>query len=225
MGYSVREIFYTLQGEGANTGRPAVFLRFAGCNLWSGRETDRADAVCRFCDTEFVGTDGIGGGKFDTPAALAAAVEAMWPARSAAWPAPDAAWPARGAAQRFVVCTGGEPLLQLDSALVAALRGRGFAVAVETNGTLAPPAGKLWLTVSPKAGAPLTLTRGDELKLVYPQAGAEPERYAALEFRHFFLQPMDGPDKARNTRLATEYCLAHPGWRLSLQTHKLIGIR
>jgi 7-carboxy-7-deazaguanine synthase (Cx14CxxC type) len=211
MGYSVREIFYTLQGEGANTGRPAVFLRFAGCNLWSGREPDRADAVCRFCDTEFVGTDGEGGGKFETPAALAAAVEA--------------AWPAPGAAQRFVVCTGGEPLLQLDSALVEALRGRGFALAVETNGTLAPPAGELWLTVSPKAGAPLELTRGDELKLVYPQAGAEPERYAQLEFRHFFLQPMDGPDKARNTRLATEYCLAHPGWRLSLQTHKLIGIR
>lgn len=211
MGYSVTEIFYTLQGEGANTGRPAVFLRFAGCNLWSGREQDRADAVCRFCDTEFVGTDGVGGGKFETPAALAAAVEAVWPAP--------------GAAQRFVVCTGGEPLLQLDSALVAALRGRGFAVAVETNGTLAPPAGELWLTVSPKAGAPLKLTRGDELKLVYPQAGAEPERYAQLEFRHFFLQPMDGPEKARNTRLATEYCLAHPGWRLSLQTHKLIGIR
>ena len=239
MGYSVREIFYTLQGEGANTGRPAVFLRFAGCNLWSGREPDRADAVCRFCDTEFVGTDGEGGGKFETPAALAAAVEAVWPAHGAAWPARSAAWPApsatspsrgaewsgRGAAQRFVVCTGGEPLLQLDSALVAALRGRGFAVAVETNGTLAPPAGELWLTVSPKAGAPLELTRGDELKLVYPQAGAEPERYAQLQFRHFFLQPMDGPDKARNTRLATEYCLAHPAWRLSLQTHKLIGIR
>ena len=225
MGYSVREIFYTLQGEGANTGRPAVFLRFAGCNLWSGRAPDRADAVCRFCDTEFVGTDGEGGGKFETPAALAAAVESVWPAQSAAWPARGAAWPARGAAQRFVVCTGGEPLLQLDSALVEALRGRGFAVAVETNGTLAPPAGELWLTVSPKAGAPLELTRGDELKLVYPQAGAEPERYAQMEFRHFFLQPMDGPDKARNTRLATEYCLAHPGWRLSLQTHKLIGIR
>jgi 7-carboxy-7-deazaguanine synthase len=218
MSYSVKEIFYTLQGEGANTGRPAVFLRFAGCNLWSGREPDRADAVCRFCDTEFVGTDGVGGGKFETPEALAAAV-------AAAWPAPDVPWPARGAAQPFVVCTGGEPLLQLDSALVAALRGRGFMLAVETNGTLAPPAGELWLTVSPKAGAPFRLTRGDELKLVYPQAGAEPERYAQLEFRHFFLQPMDGPEKARNTRLATEYCLAHPAWRLSLQTHKLIGIR
>ncbi len=218
MTYSVKEIFYTLQGEGANTGRPAVFLRFAGCNLWSGREPDRADALCRFCDTEFVGTDGAGGGKFDTPEALASAV-------AAAWSTPDMSWPARSAAGRFVVCTGGEPLLQLDSALVAALRGQGFMIAVETNGTLAPPDAGLWLTVSPKAGAPLKLMRGDELKLVYPQAGAEPERYAQLDFRHFFLQPMDGPEKARNTRLATEYCLAHPGWRLSLQTHKLIGIR
>ncbi len=225
MAYSVKEIFYTLQGEGANSGRPAVFLRFAGCNLWTGRESDRADAVCRFCDTEFVGTDGTGGGKFDTPAALAAAVEAAWPAQGAAWPAPGAAASTRGAAERFVVCTGGEPLLQLDAALVAALRGRGFMVAVETNGTLAPPEGELWLTVSPKAGAPLKLERGNELKLVYPQAGAEPELYEQLDFRHFFLQPMDGPDKARNTRLATEYCLAHPAWRLSLQTHKLIGIR
>ena len=211
MSYSVKEIFYTLQGEGANSGRPAVFLRFAGCNLWSGREPDRADAVCRFCDTEFVGTDGTGGGKFETAEALATAV-------AAACSAPDPVG-------RLVVCTGGEPLLQLDSALVAALRERGFRVAVETNGTLAPPAGELWLTVSPKAGAPLKLTRGDELKLVYPQAGAEPERYAQLEFAHFFLQPMDGPEQARNTRLATEYCLAHPAWRLSLQTHKLIGIR
>ena len=211
MTYSVKEIFYTLQGEGANTGRPAVFLRFAGCNLWSGREPDRADALCRFCDTEFVGTDGAGGGKFDTPKALAAAVAA--------------AWSASHAVGRFVVCTGGEPLLQLDSALVAALRGQGFMIAVETNGTLTPPDGGLWLTVSPKAGAPLKLTRGDELKLVYPQAGAEPERYAQLDFRHFFLQPMDGPEKGRNPRLATEYCLAHPGWRLSLQTHKFIGIR
>ncbi len=211
MTYSVKEIFYTLQGEGANAGRPAVFLRFAGCNLWSGREPDRAGAVCRFCDTEFVGTGGVGGGKFETAEALALAVAAAWSA-----PSPVG---------RFVVCTGGEPLLQLDSALVDALRGRGFMVAVETNGTLAPPAGELWLTVSPKAGAPLKLTRGDELKLVYPQPGAEPERYAQLEFRQFFLQPMDGPEKARNTRLAIEYCLAHPAWRLSLQTHKLIGIR
>ena len=211
MGYSVKEIFYTLQGEGANSGRPAVFLRFSGCNLWSGRESDRAGAVCRFCDTDFVGTDGEGGGKFATADALAAAV-------ASAWPEPDAA-------RRFVVCTGGEPLLQLDAALVAALRAQGFSVAVETNGTLAPPAGELWLTVSPKAGAALVLTRGDELKLVYPQSGAEPERYAALEFRHFFLQPMDGPEKARNTKLAIDYCLANPRWRLSLQAHKLIGIR
>ena len=232
MSYSVKEIFYTLQGEGAHCGRPAVFLRFAGCNLWSGRESDRAEAVCRFCDTEFVGTDGTGGGKFETPAALAAAVEAQWPAQGAAWPAQSAVWPAqsaawsvRSAARRFVVCTGGEPLLQLDSGLIAALRARGFMVAVETNGTLEAPSGELWLTVSPKAAAPLRLTRGDELKLVYPQAGAEPARYAGLEFAHFFLQPMDGPDKAHNTRLATEYCLAHPQWRLSLQTHKLIGIR
>ena len=211
MSYSVREIFYTLQGEGAHSGRPAVFLRFAGCNLWSGREQDRADALCRFCDTEFVGTDGEGGGRFESAEALAAAVAA--------------AWPAQAAAQRFVVCTGGEPLLQLDAALLGALRVRGFALAVETNGTLAPPEGELWLTVSPKAAAPLRLTRGDELKLVFPQSGAEPERYAQLDFRHFFLQPMDGPDKARNTRLAIEYCLAHPNWRLSLQTHKYIGIR
>ena len=218
MTYSVKEIFYTLQGEGANCGRPAVFLRFAGCNLWSGREPDRSSAVCRFCDTEFVGTDGDGGGKFASAEALAAAVEALWPA-------PGAACPAHGAGGRFVVCTGGEPLLQLDAALAAALRQRGFAVAVETNGTLAPPAGELWLTVSPKAGAQLSLTRGDELKLVYPQSGAEPERFARLEFRHFFLQPMDGPEKARNTRLAAQYCLAHPQWRLSLQTHKMIGIR
>ena len=211
MTYSVKEIFYTLQGEGANSGRPAVFLRFAGCNLWSGREPDRASAICRFCDTEFVGTDGMGGGKFESAEALAVAVQT--------------AWPARGAGERFVVCTGGEPLLQLDAALVAALGQRGFTIAVETNGTLAPPAGALWLTVSPKAGAPLELRRGDELKLVYPQAGAEPELFEKFDFRHFFLQPMDGPDKALNTQLATQYCLAHPRWRLSLQTHKLIGIR
>ncbi len=225
MAYSVKEIFYTLQGEGAHSGRPAVFLRFTGCNLWSGREPDRAGAVCRFCDTDFVGIDGDGGGKFETAEALAAAVDAAWPAQGAAWPARGTAWPAHVAAQRFVVCTGGEPLLQLDAALIAALRARGYMVAVETNGTLDAPAGELWLTVSPKAGAPLALERGDELKLVYPQDGAAPERYEQLEFRHFFLQPMDGPDKARNTRLATEYCLAHPHWRLSLQTHKLIGIR
>jgi 7-carboxy-7-deazaguanine synthase (Cx14CxxC type) len=210
MSYSVKEIFYTLQGEGANAGRPAVFLRFAGCNLWSGREADRAAAQCRFCDTDFVGTEGRGGGRFETADALASAV-------ASAWASPTVE-------NRFVVCTGGEPLLQLDAALVAALTRCGFKLAVETNGTLNPPAGELWLTVSPKAGAPLALTHGDELKLVYPQSGAEPERYEQLEFRHFFLQPMDGPQQASNTRLAIEYCLAHPNWRLSLQTHKLIGI-
>lgn len=212
MSYSVKEIFYTLQGEGAHAGRPAVFLRFSGCNLWSGREQDRASAVCRFCDTDFVGTDGTGGGKFDTPESLAAAVAGQWPASPTG-------------AQPLVVCTGGEPLLQLDAPLVAALAARGFRIAVETNGTQVPPAGELWLTVSPKAGAPLVLDHGNELKLVFPQPGAEPERFAHLAFGHFFLQPMDGPLRAENTRLATEYCLAHPQWRLSLQTHKIIGIR
>jgi 7-carboxy-7-deazaguanine synthase len=209
--YAVKEIFYTLQGEGANAGRPAVFCRFAGCNLWSGREADRATAVCKFCDTEFVGTDGDGGGKFDTAQSLADAVAGKWPAQS------------KG--KRFVVCTGGEPLLQLDAPLVEALKARGFEIAVETNGTLEPPAGDLWLTVSPKAGAPFNLRRGSELKLVYPQPGAEPEQFESLAFGHFFLQPMDSPERARNTELATEYCLAHPQWRLSLQTHKIIGIR
>jgi 7-carboxy-7-deazaguanine synthase (Cx14CxxC type) len=218
MSYSVKEIFYTLQGEGAHAGRPAVFLRFAGCNLWSGREADRAGAMCRFCDTDFVGTNGTGGAKFDTAEALAAAA-------AATWSVPGDERSARSAQGRFVVCTGGEPLLQLDSVLVAALRKRGFSVAVETNGTLSPPSGDLWLTVSPKAGAPLKLTRGDELKLVYPQSGAEPERFEQLAFRNFFLQPMDGPQKALNTQLAIEYCLAHPRWRLSLQMHKLVGIR
>jgi len=211
MSYAVKEIFYTLQGEGANTGRPAVFCRFAGCNLWSGREQDRATAVCKFCDTEFVGTDGDGGGKFDTAQALAAAVCAKWPENP------------KG--NRFVVCTGGEPLLQLDAPLVEALHAEGFSIAVETNGTLEPPPGDLWLTVSPKAGAPFVLDRGNELKLVYPQPGAEPERFERLAFDNFFLQPMDSPERARNTALATEYCLAHPQWRLSLQTHKIIGIR
>ena len=208
--YSVKEIFHTLQGEGANAGTPAVFLRFAGCNLWSGREEDRATAVCRFCDTEFVGTDGTGGGKFGTAQQLAEAVARQWPANGA---------------HRFVVCTGGEPLLQLDAALIAALHARGFRIAIETNGTLAPPAGLDWVCVSPKAAAPLVLARGNELKLVHPQAGAEPERYETLAFTHFFLQPMDGPRLAENTRLAVEYCKRHPRWRLSLQTHKLIGIR
>jgi 7-carboxy-7-deazaguanine synthase len=208
--YSVKEIFYTLQGEGANAGTPAVFLRFAGCNLWSGREQDRATAVCRFCDTDFTGTNGPGGGKFRTAAALARAVAAKWPTRMKA--------------RRFVVCTGGEPLLQLDRVLTAALHARGFRIAIETNGTLAPPSGVDWVCVSPKARAPLRLTRGDELKLVYPQHGAEPERYEALAFEHFFLQPMDGPRRVKNTQLAVDYCRQRPRWRLSLQIHKLIGI-
>lgn len=208
--YAVKEIFYTLQGEGANAGTPAVFLRFAGCNLWSGREQDRATAACRFCDTDFTGTHGPGGGKFRTAAGLARAVAAKWPKRMKA--------------RRFVVCTGGEPLLQLDRALTAALRARGFRIAIETNGTLAPPPGVDWVCVSPKARAPLRLTRGDELKLVYPQRGAEPERYEALAFEHFFLQPMDGPRRVKNTQLAVDYCRQRPRWRLSLQIHKLIGI-
>lgn len=211
MTYSVKEIFYTLQGEGANAGRPAVFCRFSGCNLWTGREQDRATAVCRFCDTEFVGTDGDGGGKFETAEALASAVAARWPAGGKGTP--------------LMVCTGGEPLLQLDAALVEALRAKGFSIAVETNGTLEPPAGDLWLTVSPKSGAPFVLKRGSELKLVYPQPGADPEKFAGLAFDHFFLQPMDSPERAKNTALAVDYCLAHPQWRLSLQTHKITGIR
>jgi 7-carboxy-7-deazaguanine synthase (Cx14CxxC type) len=211
MAYSVKEIFYTLQGEGANTGRPAVFCRFAGCNLWTGREVDRPDATCRFCDTEFVGTDGPGGGKFPDPGSLARAVAAAWPAESPG-------------GRRFVVCTGGEPLLQLDPPLLAALHAEGFDVAVETNGTVDPPTGIDWLCVSPKAGAPLVAREGNELKLVYPQVGAEPDRFEGLGFDHFFLQPMDGPDRDANTAAALRYCLAHPRWRLSLQTHKLLGI-
>jgi len=210
MAYSVKEIFYTLQGEGANAGTPAVFCRFAGCNLWTGREADRAAAVCRFCDTDFVGMDGPGGGRFDSPESLAAAVAA--------------AWPGEGAAARFVVCTGGEPLLQLDAPALAALHARGFRIAVETNGTQPIPAGVDWVCVSPKAGAALVVERGDELKLVFPQPGAEPERFAHLAFERFFLQPMDGPQRAAHTQRAVDYCLAHPRWRLSLQTHKLIGI-
>jgi len=212
MTYAVKEIFYTLQGEGANAGRPAVFCRFAGCNLWSGREADRATATCRFCDTEFVGTDGPGGGKFDTAASLAAAVRAAWPAVSSP------------GARPLVVCTGGEPLLQLDAAAIDALHAAGFEVAVETNGTQPAPPGLDWICVSPKAGAPLVLTSGHELKLVFPQEGAEPERYGGLDFRQFFLQPMDGPALAVNTARAVDYCLRHPEWRLSLQTHKLLGI-
>jgi 7-carboxy-7-deazaguanine synthase len=209
--YSVKEIFYTLQGEGANAGTPAVFCRFAGCNLWSGREADRAEAVCNFCDTDFVGTDGPGGGKFADGEALARAVEA--------------AWPTGASSHRFVVCTGGEPLLQLDPGAIEAFHARGFRVAIETNGTLAPPAGIDWVCVSPKASAALALRSGNELKLVYPQDDALPERFEALAFDHFFLQPMDGPARERNTREAIDYCLAHPRWRLSLQSHKIIGIR
>ena len=210
MAYSVKEIFYTLQGEGAQTGRPAVFCRFAGCNLWSGREADRATAVCTFCDTDFVDTDGPGGGRFATATALSTAVAQAWPADT-------------GGA-RFVVCTGGEPLLQLDAGLVGALHREGFEIAIETNGTRLPPPGVDWVCVSPKAGAELLLRTGDELKLVYPQPGAEPHGFEALEFDHFFLQPMDGPAREANTEAALRYCLAHPRWRLSLQTHKLLGI-
>jgi 7-carboxy-7-deazaguanine synthase len=212
MSYSVKEIYYTLQGEGANTGRAAVFCRFAGCNLWSGREEDRADAVCRFCDTDFVGTDGLGGGKFDTPEDLTVAVSEKWPLGE------------KSSARPLVVCTGGEPLLQLDDKLVVAFHRRGFEVAVETNGTRPCPEGVDWVCLSPKAGAELAVTTGKELKLVYPQPGAEPELYADLDFEHFFLQPMDGPYRAANTARAVRYCLENPLWRLSLQTHKLIGI-
>ena len=211
MSYAVKDIFYTLQGEGAQTGRAAVFCRFAGCNLWSGRAADRATAICRFCDTEFVGTDGPGGGKFDSAEALAATVERKWPADS-------------GLGKRFVVCTGGEPLLQLDANLIAALHTCDFEIAVETNGTVAAPEGVDWLCVSPKAGTELKQRSGDELKLVYPQAGADPMDFEALAFRHFFLQPMDGPERAANTEQALRYCLDHPRWRLSLQTHKFLGI-
>jgi 7-carboxy-7-deazaguanine synthase (Cx14CxxC type) len=210
MAYRVKEIFYTLQGEGANAGRPAVFCRFAGCNLWSGHEQHRSSAICQFCDTEFVGTDGPGGGRFDTASDLAAAVER--------------AWEPTGAARRFVVCTGGEPLLQLDDAVVGTLHDRGFEIAIETNGTLEPPAGVDWICVSPKADAEFVLRRGNELKVIWPQDGLEPDALELLAFDHFFLQPMDGPDRDRNTKLAVEYCLAHPRWRLSLQSHKYLGI-
>ena len=206
MTYAVKELFYSLQGEGVNAGRPAVFCRFAGCNLWSGREEDRAGAICRFCDTEFVGADA---GKFTSPAVLATAVDSLWPPGGA----------------KFVVLTGGEPALQADDALVAALHARGFAVAVETNGTLPLPAGLDWICVSPKAGTELKVRRGNELKLVYPQAGADPADYEALDFAHFLLQPMDGPEINANMQKSAAYCMAHPRWRLSLQTHKVIGIR
>ena len=212
MSYAVKEIYYTLQGEGANAGRPSVFLRFAGCNLWSGLEEDRATATCGFCDTDFVGTDGPGGAKFASAAELAAAVAAAWPQHGSTRAAP------------LAVCTGGEPLLQLDEPLVDALHRARFAVAIETNGTMRPPPGVDWICVSPKARADLVLDSGNELKLVFPQEGAEPERFERLRFTHFFLQPMDGPALAQNTAHAVRYCLGHPQWRLSLQTHKLIGI-
>ena len=209
MSYAVKEIFLTLQGEGGQAGRPAVFCRFAGCNLWSGREQDRAGAVCSFCDTDFVGLDGPGGGRFATAGDLAAAVEAAWEG---------------GAENRLVVLTGGEPVLQLDAELIAALHGRGFSLALETNGTLAVPDGVDWICVSPKADATVVQTTGQELKLVYPQAGVDPARFEGLAFERFALQPMDGPALAENTRAAIAYCLAHPRWRLSVQTHKYLGI-
>jgi 7-carboxy-7-deazaguanine synthase (Cx14CxxC type) len=212
MTYSVKEIFYTLQGEGAHAGRPAVFCRFAGCNLWSGREQDRAKAICQFCDTEFRGTDGEQGGKYANAEDLADAIDRTWPSAADRRAAP------------FVVCTGGEPLLQLDTPLIDALHAHGFEIAVETNGTCPAPKGLDWVCVSPKANAPLALRAGDELKLVYPQPEAPPERFAALDFRYFLLQPMDGPERERNTTLAIDYCKAHPRWRLSLQTHKWLGI-
>ncbi|WP_017589958.1 7-carboxy-7-deazaguanine synthase [Nocardiopsis ganjiahuensis] len=210
MTYLVKEIFYTLQGEGAHAGRPAVFCRFSRCNLWTGREKDRHRAICKFCDTDFVGTDGQNGGRFATPEDLADAVEAQWSPRTAE--------------RRFVVCTGGEPLLQLDEPAIDALHQRGFEVAVETNGTRVPPRGIDWLCVSPKIGSTLVVERGDELKLVYPQEGGEPERFEHLTFGSFRLQPMDGPETAANTEAALKYCMDHPRWSLCLQTHKYLGI-
>lgn len=210
MSYQVKEIYYTLQGEGARTGRAAVFLRFAGCNLWSGLEKDRVRAVCKFCDTDFVGVNGVNGGSFSSAAELASSVAALWPQKQASKP--------------YVVCTGGEPLLQLNSALIDSLHAQGFEIAIESNGTIEAPHGIDWICVSPKAEAEIVQRRGDELKLVYPQIDAAPERFASLDFQHFYLQPMDAPEREANTRAATEYCLAHPQWRLSLQTHKLIGL-
>ncbi|NUN99986.1 MAG: 7-carboxy-7-deazaguanine synthase [Saprospiraceae bacterium] len=208
MSYKVKEIYYTLQGEGAHTGRAAVFCRFTGCNLWSGREEDRHKAICQFCDTDFVGTDGPNGGRFKTAAALAEAVAGQWP----------------GGGKPYVVCTGGEPLLQLDAALLDAFHRKGFEVAIETNGTMLPPPGIDWICVSPKAGSELVLQEGHELKLVFPQPGAAPEQFEQLNFLHFFLQPMDGPHQAQNIQLTLAYCMAHPKWRLSLQTHKVLHI-
>jgi len=207
--YTVKEIFLTLQGEGGQAGKAAVFCRFAGCNLWTGREQDRHKAVCTFCDTDFIGTDGEGGGKFRTPDDLADAVEAAWTG---------------GPNDRLVVCTGGEPLLQLDTPAINALHARGFMIAVESNGTVEAPSGIDWICISPKADAPVVQTQGQELKLVYPQDKALPERFADLDFERFYLQPMDGPDRDRNTQLAVAYCLSHPQWRLSVQTHKYLGL-
>ena len=209
MSYFVKELFYTLQGEGTNAGRPAVFCRFSGCNLWTGRERHRSIAVCQFCDTDFVGTDGPGGGRFETPDELVNAVLDAWPEPSV---------------HPFIVCTGGEPLLQMDAALVQALKAQTIEIAVETNGTQLPPPGIDWICVSPKADADRTLREGNELKLVFPQEMAQPDEFIDWQFDHFFLQPMDGPDRARNTELAIEYCLSHPKWRLSMQTHKYLGI-
>ena len=213
MTYSVKEIYYTLQGEGANAGMPAVFCRFAGCNLWSGREEDRPEAICTFCDTDFVGVDGLGGGRFESADELAEVIDERWPRQGQ-----------DRLGQPLVVCTGGEPLLQVDEDLIDAFHGRGFKVAVETNGTQPAPKGLDWICMSPKAGAELVLRKGDELKLVYPQKELSPEQVAELDFEHFFLQPMDGPEREHNTQLAVAYCLASPKWRLSLQTHKFIGI-
>jgi len=209
MSYAVKEIFLTLQGEGGQAGRAAVFCRFTGCNLWSGREVDRASAVCTFCDTDFVGMDGVNGGRFDTPQALVQAVAAQWGGADEA---------------KLVVCTGGEPLLQLDAPLIEAFHAAGFAIAVETNGTLPAPACLDWICVSPKADAALAQTSGQELKLVYPQKGVDPARFEGLDFERFFLQPMDGPDRDANTQATVAYCLSHPRWRLSVQTHKYLGL-
>ena len=210
MTYSIKEIFYTLQGEGAHAGRPAVFCRFSGCNLWTGRESDRASAVCQFCDTDFVGTDGEGGGKFKTAEELAATIAALWPA----------AYPA----SKYVVFTGGEPLLQLDTALIAAMHAAGFTIAIETNGTLSVPEGADWICVSPKMGSTLVVTRGSEIKVVIPQTGQDLAAYEQLDFEHFYVQAMDGPLAEFNTKLAIETCKRNPKWKLSLQTHKLLQI-
>lgn len=210
MSYAVKEIFHTLQGEGAQAGRAAVFCRFAGCNLWSGRESDRASAICKFCDTDFADVNGPGGGRFTTAEDLARAIAGKWPESDSD--------------RRFVVCTGGEPLLQLDPALIDALHAQHFEIAVETNGTIAAPADIDWICVSPKIGATLVQRAGDELKLVFPQIGGDPQQFEQLAFRHFFVQPMDGPSRALHTELAVRFCMDHPKWRLSLQTHKYLGI-